>query len=176
MGLVEIIFFLLFLISIPVGIVLLVFFLRYAFAKDDKKYKMLLSAVTVELVLTAVMFVICSAWVLVSIWNARGESMEKRMNHTDFEVERNEFTELASSLMHNECYEEPFEYMWERCVMDQYTFLYRIYSGAAENGYEEYADKAEEYKQKLLSVCDNVTYSENEPYVDYFLKYVREEE
>jgi hypothetical protein len=65
---------------------------------------------------------------------------------------------------------------WERCVMDQYTFLYRIYSGAVENGCEEYADKAEEYKQILLSVCDNVTYSENEPYVDYFLKYVSEEE
>jgi hypothetical protein len=122
------------------------------------------------------MFIACLVWVFVTIWNARGESTEERMNNVDWEVEHNEFTELASSLMHNECYEEPFEYMWERCVMDQYTFLYRIYSGAVENGCEEYADKAEEYKQKLLSVCDNVTYSENEPYVDYFLKYVSEEE
>ena len=171
-----VIIFVLLAVSIPVGIALLVFFLRYAGAKDDKRYKMLLSAVTVELVITAVMFIVCSVWVFVTIWNARGESTEERMNNVDWEVEHNEFTELASSLMHYECYEEPFEYMWERCVMDQYTFLYRIYSGAVENGFEEYTDKAEEYIQKLLSVCDNVTYSENEPYVDYFLKYVSEEE
>ena len=171
-----VIIFVLLAVSIPVGIALLVFFLRYAGAKDDKRYKMLLSAVTVELVITAVMFIVCSVWVFVTIWNARGESTEDRMNHVSFEAENNRFTELATSLNYYECYEEPFEYMWERCVMDQYTFLYRIYSGAVENGFEEYTDKAEEYIQKLLSVCDNVTYSENEPYVDYFLKYVSEEE
>jgi len=171
-----VIIFVLLAVSIPVGIALLVFFLRYAGAKDDKKYKMLLSAVTTELVITTVMFIVCSVWVFVTIWNARGESTEDRMNNVDWEVEHNEFTELASSLMHYECYEEPFEYMWERCVMDQYTFLYRIYSGAVENGFEEYTDKAEEYKQKILSICENVTHSENEPYVNYFLKYVREEE
>lgn len=171
-----IIIFVLLAVSIPVGIALLVFFLRYAGAKDDKRYKMLLSAVTVELVITAVMFIVCSVWVFVTIWNARGESTEDRMNNVAWEVEHNEFTELASSLMHYECYEESFEYMWERCVMDQYTFLYRIYSSAADNGFEEYSDKAEEYEKKLLSLCDNITHSENEPYVNYFLKYVREEE
>ena len=169
-----VIIFVLLAVSIPVGIALLVFFLRYAGAKDDKKYKMLLSAVTTELVITAVMFIVCSVWVFVTIWNARGESTEDRMNHVSFEAENNMFTELATSLNYYECYEEPFEYMWERCVMDQYTFLYRIYSGAVENGFEEYTDKEEEYKHKLLSICDNVTHSENEPYVNYFLKYVRE--
>lgn len=171
-----VIIFVLLAVSIPVGIALLVFFLRYAGAKDDKRYKMLLSAVTVELVITAVMFIACSVWVFVTIWNARGESTEDRMNHVAFEVEHNEFTELATSLNYYECYEEPFEYMWERCVMDQYTFLYRIYSAAVDNGFDEYADKAEEYEQKLISLCNNVTHSENEPYVNYFLKYVREEE
>lgn len=171
-----VIIFVLLAVSIPVGIALLVFFLRYAGAKDDKRYKMLLSAVTVELVITAVMFIVCSVWVFVTIWNARGESTEDRMNHVSFEAENNMFTELATSLNYYECYEEPFEYMWERCVMNQYTFLYRIYSGAVENGFEEYTDKAEEYKQKLLSICDNVTHSENEAYVDYFLKHAGVEE
>ena len=50
-----VIIFVLLAVSIPVGIALLVFFLRYAGAKDDKRYKMLLSAVTVELGITAVM-------------------------------------------------------------------------------------------------------------------------
>lgn len=171
-----VIIFVLLAVSIPVGIALLVFFLRYAGAKDDKRYKMLLSAVTVELVITAVMFIVCFVWVFVTIWNARGESTEDRMNHVSFEAENNMFTELATSLNYYECYEEPFEYMWERCVMDQYTFLYRIYSSAADNGFEEYSDKAEEYEKKILSLCDNITHKENEPYVNYFLKYVRAEE
>ena len=164
------------LLSIPVGIAFLIFFLRYTGAKEDKKYKMLLTVVSVEIVITVAVFLLCSLWVFFTIRDSRDKSIEERMNHVSFEVEHNEFAELVTSMNYYECYEEPFEYIWERCVMDQYTFLYRIYSGAVENGFEEYTDKSEEYKQKLLSICDNVTHSENESYVNYFLKYVREEE
>ncbi len=164
------------LVSIPIGIAFLIFFLRYAGSKEDKKYKMLLSVVSVEIVITVAVFLLCSLWIFFTIRDSRSKSIEERMNHVAFEVEHNEYTELVTSLKYYECYEEPFEYMWERCVMDQYTFLYRIYSSAADNGLDEYTDKAEEYEQKLISLCNNVTYSENEQYANYFLKYVREEE
>lgn len=166
----QVIFGILIVLGLPVGFALLIFFLIYAAAREDKKHKILVSTVITELVITAVVFILCSAWVLFMVGTVGGEPIEHRMDGLAWEIEHNEFYELATSMHRYECYEEPFEFLWERCLMDRYTFHYRIYSTAAENGLDEYTKKAKEWEGKLESLCNNITYPENEPYRNYFLR------
>lgn len=136
---------------------------------EEKKCKLLLKFVRFEFAITCILLIISIFIVGHAVSGASGDPMSVRMEKLDFEIENVLYHSLASSMMRNKDYEEAYEYLWERCVMNQYMFRYRVYQSAVDRGLSEYEEQAKYYGEKLEQYCKNPTYPENAPYAKHFL-------
>ena len=137
---------------------------------EERRCKFLLSIVRFELVITCILLIISIFVVGHVVSTAGGNPMSVRMEKLDFDVENVLYHSLASSMMRNQDYEDAFEYLWERCVMNQYMFRYRVYQAAVDRGLTEYEEQAEHYGNLTRKYCENPVYPENIPYAKHFLK------
>lgn len=103
---------------------------------------------------------------------ARQEHMlPSRLKYAEYDIEHGDYTDAANYMALNNCYEEEFEYIWERVSMYESCLRYRFFAAADEKGMgNEYTQKANEYKAMLSDLCESPTYSQNIPYGEYFLE------
>lgn len=97
--------------------------------------------------------------------------LESRMERAVGSALRGEYDLLADHMDLYQDYEAEFEYLWERLYMYNGSRRYIIFRAASEAGLgEAYTERAEEWKEKLLSVCGSPEYEENIPYAKAFLE------
>lgn len=176
----NIILFLIFaIVSVLVGIVIL---------KVSDSYQQSLAAkisfkITGAYTLTAIL-VGAAIYLIVGIATVTteemAESVEKRMEKVDEDLEGNSYFSASRTLLEESCYEPEFDYAWERLLMqDSYNhYLIRkvaleelTASGGDEARIEQVKKEMELYKQELLELCANSKDAKNVPYVqNYELK------
>lgn len=94
-----------------------------------------------------------------------------RLAYAEYEIAHGDYTSAANYMTLNNCYEEEFEYIWERVSMYESCLRYRFFAAAEEEEMgEEYSKKAYECRKMLSELCENPAYSKNIPYGEYFLE------
>ena len=166
-GFCIIVFFVCFMLAIP-AITLYVVYTRW---NDIRKVKFMSSLATAVLVITLCVALFSIGYVAIRMGTSSHGDVNSRMKRLADYADNNFYEGLSTQMQIKEAYEKEFEPYWERLLMHDYTFKYRVYQAAADAGLgEDHVEKAAEYERLMKSLCENPVYPVNEPYAEYFLE------
>lgn len=151
----------------------LIAFYVYVYRTWDykKKFNCKMALIYVSLGLFLLCLVIAVQTVGIVYEEEQSKTLAARTDRIQYEINRGDYSDLASSMQYDADYEPEFEYLWERLSMYECCNRYLIFTKAKERlpaeGYEE---KAGEYKEMLSALCENPKYAENKAYGEYYLR------
>lgn len=107
----------------------------------------------------------------------KSESLEERLLRAEYYLNDGNYQSLYFHLFYEECYEEEFEYAWERLHMYHLYNRYAIRTDAIKEAddagreaayIKELESQADTYKEELLVFLEKSTEPKNKLYVDYY--------
>lgn len=127
-----------------------------------------------------VMVYVMLAWLALCVWmlvfsevqlyeNKYDYTKEERFLQTQRELGWRNMEEVMASMYYDKSYEAEFEYVWERGAMYRAYNRYSLFLQASDTD-PVYAPEAERYRQRLLQICADSQFPENELYVEYYLQ------
>lgn len=159
------------LVGVVLAIPAAILYVAYTRWNDLYKVKFMSSLATVVLVITLCVVLFSIGYVAIRMGTSSHGDVNSRMKRLSHYADNNFYEGLSTQMQIKEAYEEEFEPYWERLLMHDYTFKYRVYHAAEEAGLgDEYKKKAEKYETLMKNLCENPVYPENNPYAAYFLE------
>lgn len=101
-------------------------------------------------------------------------TMEERLRQVERNLSNGRIDEAMTEMYYDKSYEEEFDYAWERGTMYQLYNRYQLFSRAAGTD-PMYAREAEDYRQRLLQICESSDCSENALYVEFYRRELEKE-
>lgn len=161
------------MIGFIIFIVLVAAFYFYIYRKWDYKKKFTFKAVMIYLSFGSALL---WGWFAITtiadvVENEQDKMLVSRLEAAESSTWSGDYDQLVDTMDLYMDYEQDFEHMWERVYMYTGCRRYQIFHGASQAGLgKAYDEKAAEWKEKLLQVCEQPVYEENIPYAEAFLK------
>lgn len=103
-------------------------------------------------------------------------SIEERMEHIEHYYYAGDYDKMREVLLLYQCFEEEFRPYWEIAEAEQAYHEYLIYEKIAvqnEQRREEYEQKKDESREKLLSIQENSEFEQNKSLLAYYADFVQ---